>query len=155
MRHEDLQRASLIQAVSEGKHRHGDERTWEELPAVCVARNHQIDSIRGCMLSFFNDLLEVLPSPVVAQVDVRELHRDDVVVQARECDLGLHNREPVGPHAPDERRAGRRKQRRRSHATVRYVPRPVFTTPQGLSRAGCPSIFSIEIGNDRIRVPVA
>jgi hypothetical protein len=31
----------------------------------------------------------------------------------------------------------------------------VFTTPQRLSGAGCPSIFSIEIGNDRVRVPVA
>ena len=31
----------------------------------------------------------------------------------------------------------------------------VFITRQRLSGAGCPSIFSIEIGNDRIRVPVA
>jgi hypothetical protein len=31
----------------------------------------------------------------------------------------------------------------------------LFIRRQRLSGAGCPSIFSIEIGNDRIRVPVA
>jgi hypothetical protein len=36
--------------------------------------------VRLALIGFFNDLLEVLPSPVVAHVDVRELHRDDVAV---------------------------------------------------------------------------
>ena len=31
----------------------------------------------------------------------------------------------------------------------------VFITHQRLDGSSCPSIFSIEIGNDRIRVPVA
>ena len=41
----------MIQTVSEGKNRGGEERAWEELPAACVARNHQIDSVRGSILS--------------------------------------------------------------------------------------------------------
>ena len=44
--------------------------------------------VRLEVIGFFNDLLEVRPSPVVAQVDVRELHRYDVAVQAGECNLG-------------------------------------------------------------------
>ena len=34
--------------------------------------------VRLALIGFFNDLLEVPPSPMVAHVDVRELHRDDV-----------------------------------------------------------------------------
>jgi hypothetical protein len=41
----------MIQALSERKHRHRDERAWEELSTMRVARNHQIDSVRGCILS--------------------------------------------------------------------------------------------------------
>jgi hypothetical protein len=41
----------VIQAVHEGKNRRGDERAGEELPAMRVARNHQIDSVRRCILS--------------------------------------------------------------------------------------------------------
>ena len=36
------------------------------------------NDVRLALIGYFNDPLEVLPSPVVAQVDVRELHRYDV-----------------------------------------------------------------------------
>jgi DNA-binding FrmR family transcriptional regulator len=62
----------MIQAVSEGKHRRGDERAWEELPAVCVARNHQIDSVRGCMLSACRTVVQEHRRHAVLQVERRK-----------------------------------------------------------------------------------
>ena len=82
------------------------------------------NDVRLAPIGFFNDFSSIA-SPVVAHVDVRELHRDDVAGQAGEGNLGLHNREPIGPQAADERGAGRQKQRRRTHAGFRQVPRPL------------------------------
>ena len=58
-------------------------------------------------------------------MDVREVHRDDVAVEAGECNLGLYNRERIGPHAADKRRADRQKQRRHTCASFRDGPRPL------------------------------
>ena len=62
----------MIQAVSEGKNRRGDEHAWEELPAVCVARNHQIDSVRGCILSACRTVVQEHGRHAVLQVDRRK-----------------------------------------------------------------------------------
>jgi len=47
-----------MQTASEGKNRRGDERAWEELPAVGVPRNQQIDAFRGSILRACRTVLQ-------------------------------------------------------------------------------------------------
>jgi hypothetical protein len=65
-----------MQTASEGKNRRGDERAWEELSAVCVARNHQIDSVRGRILSAGRTVVQEHRRHVDLQVERRKYGLD-------------------------------------------------------------------------------